>query len=468
MLVRPGRIGSPGSTSRRITAPTAPNVEITAPTLALAVGPTTYPPELDCSLDETVLVGDTLVLEWASDVRFSSIVGTASNTIDSGEASAHAASFAGLSDITSGTHYFRAHVERSGNDPSPNSNVVIHGEAEDATPAAFSFTDVNNVTAGSTQTSAEVTPTGFNVPVEITVSGGSYSIDTGAGYGSFTTSAGTLFPGDKVKARHTASASPATVTNTVVTIGGVSDTFSSTTETNFVDPTDDATAIHWYDASNETTGVTGTGATLSLKDLIGTHHLTTDSGNAPVTGNAAYDVNGLNTIYFDGTKKLWVPAASGIVFPETFHLFHVFYFDPTAYANAQIISIGDYSDGNPVVSVGDTGGGSGTVLRLSNTGMGFNGFNRTGGIPSTGVHLVEVWATDNGTISMSLDGETAQTASGTYTGWGGVNVSLQLFNRSGTAECSGRTCETVICNAIRTASDRAQMVNYLKTKWGTP
>ncbi|MBL9070235.1 MAG: hypothetical protein JNM03_09615 [Sphingopyxis sp.] len=443
-------------------------MEITAPTLALAVGPTTYPPELDCSLDETVLVGDTLVLEWAGDVRFSSIVGTASNTIDSGEASAHAASFAGLSDITSGTHYFRAHVERSGNDPSPNSSVVIHGEAEDATPAAFSFTDVNNVTAGSTQTSAEVTPTGFNVPVEITVSGGSYAIDTGAGYGSFTTSAGTLFPGDKVKARHTASASPATVTNTVVTIGGVSDTFTSTTASSFTNPTDDPTAVHWYDASNETTGVTGTGASLSLRDLIGTHHLTTDAGNAPVTGDASKDVNGLNTIYFDGTRKLWVPAANGIVFPENFHLFHVWYHDPSAYIGTQILCIGDYSDSNPLLSIGDGGGGSGILLRVTNTGMGFTGFNRTAGAPSTGVHILEVWATDNATLSISLDGEAKQDAPGIYTGFGGAPVSLQFFNRAGLAECSGRACETIVCNAPRTGGERAQIFNYLKTKWGTP
>lgn len=239
------------------------SVPINAPVLALAVSPTTYPPEFDVSLDETVLVGDTLVLEWASDVRFNSIVGTASNAIDSSEATAQAATFTGLSSISSGTNYFRVHVERSSNDPSSDSNIVIHGEAEDATPAAFSFTDVTNVTASSTQTSAEVTPTGFNVPVEITVSGGSYAIDTGSGYGSFTTSAGTFYPGDKVKARHTASASFETATNTTVTIGGISDTFTSTTELG-PNPT--------WSTINKAAGIT----------LSGTNNLTatgTDSGS---------------------------------------------------------------------------------------------------------------------------------------------------------------------------------------------
>lgn len=102
----------------------------------------------------------------------------------------------------------------------------IGASGSDSTPDSFTFTDQSGVALSSTITSAAITVAGIDTGSTITVSGGTYDINAS---GSFTGSSGTVNNGDTVRARHTSSASNSTATNTVVTIGGVSDTFTSTT-----------------------------------------------------------------------------------------------------------------------------------------------------------------------------------------------------------------------------------------------
>lgn len=102
------------------------------------------------------------------------------------------------------------------------------GEPDDTTPDAFSFTDQFNVPTTTTRTSNAITVSGINVATPISVSGAAsaeYSINGGA----FTADPGTVVNGDSVRARHTSSGSASTQVDTVVDIGGVTDTFSSTT-----------------------------------------------------------------------------------------------------------------------------------------------------------------------------------------------------------------------------------------------
>jgi hypothetical protein len=96
----------------------------------------------------------------------------------------------------------------------------------DTTPNAFSFADQTDVQPSTTITSGAITVSGTNAAAAITVTGGTYDINAS---GSFTSDAGTVNNGDTVRARHTSSGSNSTATNTAVTIGGVSDTFTSTT-----------------------------------------------------------------------------------------------------------------------------------------------------------------------------------------------------------------------------------------------
>jgi hypothetical protein len=100
-------------------------------------------------------------------------------------------------------------------------------EYVDGTCDAFTFTDATGVTTSSTQTSDAITVSGLGVGVSVAVSitGGTYSKNGG----SYVSTAGTAVNGDTFAVRHTASASAGTAVNTVLTIGGVSDTFTSTT-----------------------------------------------------------------------------------------------------------------------------------------------------------------------------------------------------------------------------------------------
>lgn len=96
----------------------------------------------------------------------------------------------------------------------------------DTTPDQFTFTDQTGVALSSTVTSAAITVGGINSPSAITITGGTYDINTS---GTFAGTAGTVNNGDTVRVRHTASGSNSTAVNTVLSIGGVSDTFTSST-----------------------------------------------------------------------------------------------------------------------------------------------------------------------------------------------------------------------------------------------
>lgn len=96
----------------------------------------------------------------------------------------------------------------------------------DTTPDAFTFTDQTDVGIGSTCESNAITVAGIDAAADISITGGEYSVNGGA----YTSSAGTVVAGDTVTVRHTSSFAYETATDTVLTIGGVSDTFTSTTQ----------------------------------------------------------------------------------------------------------------------------------------------------------------------------------------------------------------------------------------------
>lgn len=95
----------------------------------------------------------------------------------------------------------------------------------DAQPDAFRLVDQGKVEPRAVVTSASITPTGFAAAASVTITGGEYSI----GDGAFTSAAGQLTPGASIRVRHTAASGFDATTDTVLTIGGVSDTFTSTT-----------------------------------------------------------------------------------------------------------------------------------------------------------------------------------------------------------------------------------------------
>jgi len=95
----------------------------------------------------------------------------------------------------------------------------------DTIPDAFTFVDQTGVAPDDVITSEPVTITGINALAPISVTGGVYSINGGA----FTSAAGTVSNGNSVRVRHPSSGAPGTSVDTVLNVGGVTDTFTSTT-----------------------------------------------------------------------------------------------------------------------------------------------------------------------------------------------------------------------------------------------
>jgi hypothetical protein len=96
----------------------------------------------------------------------------------------------------------------------------------DSTPDQFDFADREGVAPRAVVVSNTVTITGIDGPVDITVTGGEYSIGCGS---TFTSAPNFILPDDEVCVRHTASAEPNMSTETLLIVGGVPSSFWSST-----------------------------------------------------------------------------------------------------------------------------------------------------------------------------------------------------------------------------------------------
>jgi Ca2+-binding RTX toxin-like protein len=117
-----------------------------------------------------------------------------------------------------------AKVTDSSNATATSAATSVTIVAQDGTPSAFSFTNVNAAPNTAT-TSNSITIAGYNIPIALTVSNGSYSINGGA----FVTTAGTLNPGDTIRLRITSAGTSGTARTVTLTAGGVNGTFRVTT-----------------------------------------------------------------------------------------------------------------------------------------------------------------------------------------------------------------------------------------------
>ena len=110
--------------------------------------------------------------------------------------------------------------------PTVTSTVMLSGTGTNAVPSAFSFTPLVNVDPSSVQVSNAISVANTNVPSPISVSaGGQYSINGGP----FTSVAGVVSPGAQVIVQLAAASGYSTSDSAVLTIGGVSSTFTVTT-----------------------------------------------------------------------------------------------------------------------------------------------------------------------------------------------------------------------------------------------
>ena len=114
-------------------------------------------------------------------------------------------------------------------------NVTATFALIDTIPDPCTFTNKSSVALNTPFISDTSTVSGINMPTAISITGGLYSINGSA----FTSAAGTVNNGDSVRVQLTSSAAYATMTSATLTIGGVSATFSVTTQSAPIDTTPD-------------------------------------------------------------------------------------------------------------------------------------------------------------------------------------------------------------------------------------
>lgn len=95
----------------------------------------------------------------------------------------------------------------------------------DTQPDGFSFSAQTGVAPSTVITSNTITVSGIDTGVAISVTGGSYSINNG----TFTSATGLVNNGDTVRMQHTSAANFSSNIQTILTIGGVTGSFNSTT-----------------------------------------------------------------------------------------------------------------------------------------------------------------------------------------------------------------------------------------------
>ena len=96
----------------------------------------------------------------------------------------------------------------------------------DPTPDVFTLTAQTGKELSTSYESNTITVTGTNTGSAISITGGQYKINSGA----YTSTAGTVNPGDTVTVKVTSSNAYSTQASATVTIGGVSATFTLTTK----------------------------------------------------------------------------------------------------------------------------------------------------------------------------------------------------------------------------------------------
>lgn len=94
------------------------------------------------------------------------------------------------------------------------------------TPSVFSFASQSGVSLNTITVSNSITVAGINTATTISVTGGEYSINGG----TYISTPGTVTNGQTVVVRHTSANSNVAAVNTVLNIGGVTSTFTSTTK----------------------------------------------------------------------------------------------------------------------------------------------------------------------------------------------------------------------------------------------
>jgi YD repeat-containing protein len=139
---------------------------------------------------------------------------------------------------------------------------------DDYTPDQFTFTDVSFAALNTVQMSNAVFVAGVSGAVPVSVVGGEYSKNGGP----YTSAPGSVGQLDTVRVRHTSANATVASVSTTLTVGGVSDTFTSTTE---------PVLAHFSAAAQSATE--GTGANSAVVATVNLSIATGDTVTVPYT-----------------------------------------------------------------------------------------------------------------------------------------------------------------------------------------
>jgi len=122
-------------------------------------------------------------------------------------------------------------IDTSGAIHGTSSITITIPTGVDVTPDAFTFTDATGVEPNTLTESNTITITGVDAgeDIAVTVVGGEYAVDAGAGFGGYTATGTNVQLNYDIKVRGTSNAAYEGTADVALTAGGVSDTFTMTT-----------------------------------------------------------------------------------------------------------------------------------------------------------------------------------------------------------------------------------------------
>ena len=156
----------------------------------------------------------------------------------------------------------------------------------DTTPAQFTFTDQTGVALNTIITSNTIMVSGINTATTISITGGTYSIK-GRPY---TSASGTVSNGDTVTVQLISSGNYSTTTNATLTIGGISDTFSVTTQSAPTDMTPDQ--FTFTDQTDAALSTVITSNTITVTGITSTTPISITGGTYSINGGPYTSADG--------------------------------------------------------------------------------------------------------------------------------------------------------------------------------
>lgn len=316
-------------------------------------------------------------------------------------------------------------------------SITVTTIAPDTTPDAFSFVDTTGVALSTSIESAAITVAGINAAAPISVSGGEYSINGGA----WTTANGTVSNGQSVKVRHTSSASNSTATNTVLTIGGISDTFTSTTLAAVADTTPPSTPTSLALTGNveASAGYTRTQAiamnVADVTDPSGVMWFVTESSSAPAASDAGWSSTKPTSFTLsagDGTKNVYVFVKDNATPTNNVQALGKLATIVLDTGMPTITSLPSWTGGvtsssttATSVTFGDTAGGTPKAVSITvDNGASITGF--TGAYGARGFNLVAPVDTSGNPITVTITYSVTDNAGNVTTTTQGVSVESAL------------------------------------------